>query len=200
MVKHNKNSNNKIICIGTSTGGARALQEILSKMPKEINAPIVTVQHMPQGVTKALANSLNSICAIHVKEAEHGEILKCGTAYIAQGGKHFVVQSDRTNNLIAHLTETEPVSGHRPSVNVLFESLSTIQNYDKIAVILTGMGADGSAGLIKLKEKSDRCIAIAESEETCIVFGMPKAAIATNLVDIVCRLDEIPKMIKKFMN
>src|SRR5690606_39968231 len=76
MVKHNKNSNNKIICIGTSTGGPRALQEILSKMPKEINAPIVIVQHMPQGFTKSLANRLNSICAIHVKEAEHGEILK----------------------------------------------------------------------------------------------------------------------------
>lgn len=186
----------KIVCIGTSTGGPRALQQVLTHLPKQIAAPIVIVQHMPKGFTKSLAQRLDSLCEISVKEVEHQEELKQGTAYIAPGGAHFtVVPSSRS--LVAHLDYSPPRNGHRPSVDVLFESVSELQEYEKIAVIMTGMGADGTAGLKVLKEKG-YTKAIAESEETAVVFGMPKAAIATQLVDDVVPLEQIADTIMKY--
>ncbi len=188
----------KIVCIGTSTGGPRALQQVLTQLPKHIAAPIVIVQHMPKGFTKSLAQRLHSLCEISVKEAEHGEMLKEGTAYIAPGGAHFMVVSSG-NSLIAHIEHSPPRNGHCPSVDVLFESVSTLTDYDKIAVIMTGMGSDGTNGLKRLKE-SGTTKAIAESEETAVVFGMPKAAIATNLVDAVVPLEEIAETIMKYVD
>lgn len=187
----------KIICIGTSTGGPRALQYVLTRMPKELNAPIVIVQHMPAGFTNSLANRLHSLCEINVKEAEDGDVLKNGTAYIAPGGYHLVVKMVR-KNLVIQLTEKAPRNGHRPSVDVMFESISKIAGYTKIAVIMTGMGTDGAKGLRKLKQ-TGHVKAIAESAETAIVFGMPKAAIRTHLVDEVCSLDEIADAILKYV-
>ncbi|MCZ0755443.1 chemotaxis protein CheB, partial [Anoxybacillus sp. J5B_2022] len=186
----------KIVCIGTSTGGPRALQQVLTHLPKQIAAPIVIVQHMPKGFTKSLAQRLDSLCEISVKEVEHQEELKQGTAYIALGGAHFtVVPSSRS--LVAHLDYSPPRNGHRPSVDVLFESVSGLRDYEKIAVIMTGMGSDGTAGL-KLLKQQGHTKAIAESEETAVVFGMPKSAIATNLVDVVVPLERIAETIMKY--
>ncbi|MEK3886956.1 CheB methylesterase domain-containing protein [Bacillus sp. FSL K6-3431] len=187
----------KIICIGTSTGGPRALQTVLSQLPKSINAPIVIVQHMPPSFTYSLAKRLNSICNIEVKEAEDGERLKKGTAYIAPGGHHMTIHPIR-EDLIVKITGDPPVNGHRPSVDVMFNSLSFVEKYAKIAVIMTGMGADGSSGLLRLK-KSGMTIAIAESEQTCIVYGMPKAAIGTGGVDEVLKIEDIASNILKYM-
>ncbi|MDP4083055.1 MAG: chemotaxis response regulator protein-glutamate methylesterase [Bacillota bacterium] len=192
-----ENSARKVICIGTSTGGPRALQAVLTKFPANVEAPLLIVQHMPPGFTKSLANRLNSLSNISVKEAEDGEVLKNGTAYISPGGYHLKVKRS-SNGLIAQLDQSEPRNGHRPSVDVMFESVSTIQDYAKVAVIMTGMGADGTQGLIQLK-KSGKVKAIAESMETSIVFGMPKAAIATKLVDEVQNVDDITKTILKFV-
>ncbi|MEH6942157.1 protein-glutamate methylesterase/protein-glutamine glutaminase [Bacillus sp. JJ722] len=186
----------KIVAIGTSTGGPRALQCVLTNLPKDLNAPIVVVQHMPAGFTKSLANRLNNLSEIFVKEAEDGEVLKKGTAYIAPGGYHLKVMK-RGGELVASLDQTQTRNGHRPSVDVLFESLSEITDYSTIAVIMTGMGNDGSKGLVALnKIQQTKCIA--ESEESSIVFGMPKAAIATNLVDVVENVENIAQAINKY--
>ena len=186
----------KIIAIGTSTGGPRALQCVLSNLPSSIDAPILIVQHMPTGFTKSLANRLNTICNIHVKEAEDGEPLKKGTAYIAPGGFHLTVKTVGLELRVA-LEQTSPRNGHRPSVDSLFESISQLSGYSIIAVIMTGMGSDGSKGLITLKNRTS-VVSIAESEVSSIVFGMPKAAIATNLVDVVEEVENIAHEIVKY--
>ncbi len=183
----------KIVCIGTSTGGPRALQQVLTGLPKEMDAPLLIVQHMPPGFTKSLAVRLNSLSQIEVKEAEEGEILRKGIAYIAPGGKHLMVKKIG-NSLAVHLDQSPTKNGHRPAVDVLFESVSKLSDYAKIAVIMTWMGSDVTEGLKELKS-SGEVFSIAESEETSIVFGMPKSAIATHRVDIVANLDEIATQI-----
>ncbi|MGD6942142.1 protein-glutamate methylesterase/protein-glutamine glutaminase [Cytobacillus gottheilii] len=192
-----KPTDSKIVCIGTSTGGPRALQAVLTRLPSAIPAPIVIVQHMPAGFTHSLANRLNHLSQITVKEAEDGEILQKGTAYIAPGGYHLQVMKKGTS-LQAKLNQAEARNGHRPSVDVMFESVSMIEGFAKVAVIMTGMGSDGSKGLMALKEKGN-VKAIAESEESSIVYGMPKSAIATNLVDEVKKVDLIAEAIIKYV-
>lgn len=188
----------KIVLIGTSTGGPRALQEVITKIPKNIQAPILIVQHMPAGFTKSLANRLNQLSEITVKEAEQGDILHNGIAYIAPGGYHLKLRKVGTSFGIV-LDQTEPPrSGHRPSVDVMFEDVSQYNDFDKIAVIMTGMGYDGAAGLKQLK-KTGNVMAIAESADTCIVYGMPKAAVETQLVDEVADVDDIAQSIMKYM-
>ncbi|EIJ81480.1 chemotaxis-specific methylesterase [Bacillus methanolicus PB1] len=203
-IKHSKVSygkwshqKKKLICIGTSTGGPRALQHVLTQLPREFQAPILVVQHMPPGFTKSLADRLNSLSQIHVKEAEDGELLKKGTAYIAPGGYHLKVKQVGTS-LAVQLDKSPPYNGHRPSVDVMFESVSNIKDYLKIAVIMTGMGSDGAEGLIHLKSNGV-VKAIAESQETSIVFGMPKSAIATRLVDEVQNVEKIAETIMKYV-
>ncbi|MEO4053503.1 chemotaxis response regulator protein-glutamate methylesterase [Solibacillus sp. CAU 1738] len=192
-------SSKKIILIGTSTGGPRALQEVITKIPANVNAPILIVQHMPAGFTKSLANRLDQLSDIRVKEAEQGDILQNGVAYIAPGGYHLKLRKIGTAFGIMLDDNEPPCSGHRPSVDVMFESVSKFTEMDKIAVIMTGMGHDGSRGLKSLKQKGN-VIAIAESAETCIVYGMPKAAVETQLVDDVADVDDITLTIMKYMH
>lgn len=188
----------KIIVIGTSTGGPRALQEVITKLPEHIQAPILIVQHMPAGFTKSLANRLDQLSAIHVKEAEHGDILQNGTAYIAPGGYHMKLRKVGMSFGIVLDQEEPPRSGHRPAVDVMFESVSQYDDFDKIAVIMTGMGYDGSKGLEALK-RNGHVMAIAESQNTCIVYGMPKAAVETQLVDEVADVEDIAQSILKYL-
>lgn len=197
IVENNMNNwfhgNKKIVVIGTSTGGPRALQTVLTGLPENLDAPILIVQHMPPSFTKSLADRLNSLCRIQVKEAEDGELIQKGVAYIAPGGYHFKVKKVGLS-LAVELDQSDTRNGHRPSVDVLFESVSEIPDLAKIAVVMTGMGMDGSSGLAKLKTNGP-LKAIAESQETSIVFGMPKAAIATNLIDSIEDVDKIAKAI-----
>ncbi|GIN70455.1 hypothetical protein J14TS2_09300 [Bacillus sp. J14TS2] len=186
-----------IVCIGTSTGGPRALQAVLSALPRTLQVPVLIVQHMPPNFTKSLANRLNNLSEIEVKEAEDGEILQKGTAYIAPGGKHMLLISQGREVRIK-IAETEPVNGHRPSVDVLFQSVSQLKTHKKIAVIMTGMGSDGKKGIIHLKENG-QTIVMVESSESCIVYGMPRAAIETGLVDSVSKLDDIAMNIMKLI-
>jgi two-component system chemotaxis response regulator CheB len=181
--------NKKIVCIGTSTGGPRALQRVLPKLPEDLDAPIFIVQHMPPGFTQSLANRLNSISAITVKEAVNGELVQNGRAYIAPGGSHIKVMKSGTS-LIIKIDQSEIRNGHRPSVDVMFESISEIQDYLKVAVIMTGMGSDGTEGLKKLK-LTGNVKAISESEQSAIVYGMPKSALSTHLVDRVEHVEDI---------
>ncbi|MBS4194003.1 CheB methylesterase domain-containing protein [Lederbergia citri] len=197
MTSRIERNKKKIICIGTSTGGPRALQAVLTQLPKGLNASIVIVQHMPPKFTKSLADRLNTICEIDVKEAEDGETLKEGTAYIAPGGRHMTIVQTAARERVKIL-DSPPVNGHRPSVDVLFNSIHNLANFDKIAVIMTGMGADGAAGLVELK-KDNNVFSIAESEESSIVFGMPNAAIATSKVDAIVKLNDIADSILNYM-
>lgn len=188
----------KIILIGTSTGGPRALQEVITKIPANVDAPILIVQHMPAGFTKSLAARLDQLSEIHVKEAEQGDLLQKGTAYIAPGGYHLKLRKVGSAFAVVLDNQEPPRAGHRPSVDVLFEDVSQYSEFDKIAVIMTGMGYDGSKGLVSLK-KTGNVTAIAESAETCIVYGMPKAAVETQLVDEVADVDDIARTIMKYM-
>ncbi len=182
----------EIVAIGTSTGGPRALQEVLTKIPADFPAPIFIVQHMPPGFTKSLADRLNSICQIEVREASHLERVETGVAYIAPGNKHMSIDVQDGHLHIYLDQEMPPRSGHRPSVDVLFESIASIEKIRKYIVIMTGMGSDGSRGLQAIKEKDSRdVIAIAEDESTCVVYGMPRSAVQLGLIDQSIQLDRI---------
>jgi len=183
-----------IVAIGTSTGGPKALQSILRKFPKNFPAPIVIVQHMPAGFTKSLAKRLDDICQISVKEATNNEKLQQGTAYIAPGDYHMIINESYETIIFTD----DARDGHRPSVNLLFESLAKLRHINKIAVILTGMGKDGATGVMKMKKEDYQTVVIIESEETAIVHGMPSATLKTGYVTEVARLDEIGETIIKY--
>lgn len=191
------NNLSKLVLIGTSTGGPRALQEVITKLPADLNVPVVVVQHMPAGFTKSLADRLDSLSRVRVKEAEHREPLENGTVYIAPGGYHLRL-NEKMGRPIITLDKERPIGGHRPAVNVLFSSAAKLKNYQKIAVIMTGMGSDGTLGIIELKESAET-IVITEAEESCIVYGMPKAAVLTKKVDAVVHLEFIAGTIQNYL-
>ncbi|SFK27218.1 two-component system, chemotaxis family, response regulator CheB [Halobacillus dabanensis] len=183
-----------LVAIGTSTGGPRALQQVLTTLPGNLPAPIVIVQHMPEGFTKSLSERLNRLSEITIKEGEHMEELQNGIAYIAPGGSHMqVIQGE--GGLFIHLDKTAPINGHRPSVNRLLQSLSHLNNVSITSVIMTGMGADGLEGLIELKHRMVQTYSIAESKESCVVYGMPKAVVKSGLADKVLELEQISQSI-----
>lgn len=191
------NISKKIVLIGTSTGGPNALQKVLTKLPKDIPAPIVIVQHMPPGFTKTLADRLNSLSKIIVKEAEDREILQNGTAYIAPGGYHLRI-SPYGQSIMVKLELTKNNIIPSPSMDIMLCSAADLIEIGKIVVIMTGMGSDGVKGL-KVLKCNGQVKAIAEAEETCVVFGMPKAAIATNLVDDIEKVEDIATNILKYL-
>lgn len=185
----------KLLIIGSSTGGTEALRVMLEQMPTTCPA-IMIAQHMPEGFTKSFAERMNRLCSITVKEAQDGERLMPGHAYIAPGSAHLKLSKSGANYL-AELDRSEPVNRHRPSVDVLFNSAAKYAGRNAIGVILTGMGKDGAAGLLKMRESG--AYTYAQSENTCVVFGMPKEAIAINAACEVCDLQDISrKAIAKF--
>ncbi|ATH91438.1 protein-glutamate methylesterase/protein-glutamine glutaminase [Bacillus glycinifermentans] len=186
----------QLVCIGTSTGGPKALQRVLPKLPRTLKAPVFVVQHMPAGFTASLANRLNHLSEVTVKEAEHGERAKAGWVYIAPGGKNMTVHL-ANGELVISLDDRDTGSRHKPSVDYLFNSLATLTGFEKIAVIMTGMGSDGTEGVKNLLRHS-RGPVIAESEESCVVFGMPKAVINNGLADDVKHVDEIAAAIMTY--
>lgn len=186
--KFSDNSYKNIVAIGTSTGGPRALQQIIPKMPSTINATLLVVQHMPKGFTKSLANRLNTLSEIEVKEGEDGEALKRGFCYIAPGDFHMSIVQENSIYKIK-LDKNPPISGLRPNVDVLMESVSRITKLNKIGVILTGMGSDGAIGIKEIKKHNG--YTIAEDKSTCVVFGMPKSAINSGSIDKVLPINKI---------
>ncbi|MDK2822089.1 MAG: two-component system, chemotaxis family, protein-glutamate methylesterase/glutaminase [Clostridia bacterium] len=187
-----------IILLGTSTGGPKALHKIFENLPSHLHASILVVQHMPPGFTKSLAQRLDNLTDLHVKEAEDGEPIKPGYAYIAPGNYQMEVKIKDNCQPIINVHQGPLVTGHRPSVDALFNSVAQTGLKKIIAVIMTGMGHDGREGMKKLKNKG--CITIAESEETCVVFGMPKAAIETGCVDKIVPLSNIVQEIIMSLN
>jgi two-component system, chemotaxis family, protein-glutamate methylesterase/glutaminase len=167
---------NQLVAIGTSTGGPRALHQVVPQIPAGFPAPILIVQHMPPNFTKSLAQRLNDISQINVVEAQEGDILLTSTAYIAPGGWHMKAYRDSASLYRIRLTKEDPRSGHRPSVDVMFESLLDLNELKRHIVIMTGMGSDGAKAMLALRHNGVNTT-IAESEESCVVYGMPRAAV-----------------------
>lgn len=189
-------SGNKIVALACSTGGPKALQSVIPYLPANLDAPMVLVQHMPAGFTKSMAERLDEVSPIHVKEATDGEVLKKGTVYIAPGGKHMEVKKSPDGTHKIKLNEMPPIGGLRPCANITYDSLRDC-GYDQIVcVVLTGMGADGTNGIMSLAKKKPVYV-ISQNAATCVVYGMPKAIADTGLVDEVVPLTEVAKSITK---
>ena len=176
-----------LIAIGASTGGTEAIKDVLINLPTNLPG-IVIVQHMPAGFTKAFSNRLDGLCKIKVKEAEDGDMVLPGTALIAPGSHHMEVVGVAGNYRV-QLLETPPVNRHRPSVDVLFHSVANRVGKKTLGVILTGMGGDGSLGLRAMREQGS--LTVAQDEQSCVVFGMPKEAIKVGGATYVLPLDQI---------
>ncbi|MBJ6800985.1 protein-glutamate methylesterase/protein-glutamine glutaminase [Geomonas propionica] len=183
----NFSTTEKVVAVGSSTGGTEALKVLLSALPADCPAILVT-QHMPETFTRTFAARLDSLCALAVKEAEHGERVLPGHAYIAPGNRHMMLSRSGANYTIA-LGDGPPVSRHRPSVDVLFRSAANCAADNSLGIILTGMGDDGAAGMLEMHNAGARTLA--QDEESCVVFGMPREAIAHGGVDEVVPLSEM---------
>ncbi|MBT1065299.1 chemotaxis response regulator protein-glutamate methylesterase [Bowmanella sp. Y26] len=180
----------KLIAIGASTGGTEAIKEVLRELPANSPAIVIT-QHMPPGFTTTYAKRLDSICAVSVSEAKDGERVLPGHAYIAPGNLHMHIDKYGADYRIS-LLDTERVSGHKPSVDVMFNSLAKCAGKNVLAIILTGMGKDGAIGMQAIKAAGG--VTLAQDEQSCVVFGMPKEAIRLGAVDSILPLEEISRM------
>ncbi|WP_279384495.1 chemotaxis protein CheB [Geotalea toluenoxydans] len=186
----------EVVLIGTSTGGPPALQNILTRIPASFPCPILIVQHMPAGFTAPLAERLNRLCAVPVKEAKNDEAVMPGTVYIAPAGSHLKLKREG-NHLRVVLDSLPEGTLHRPSVDVLFESAAAACGGKILSFVLTGMGRDGATGAKAVKDAGGKVFI--ESEKTCIVFGMPKAVMDTVNIDGEILLDKVAEtMIRSF--
>jgi len=185
-------STEKLIIVGASTGGTEAIKDFLVRLPPDCPGIAIT-QHMPEAFTKSFAARLDSLCKISVKEAEQGDRILPGHAFIAPGSAHLLVKRSGAN-YVCELSEGPPVNRHRPSVDVLFRSAANVVGKNAIGVILTGMGKDGAAGMLEMKQAG--AYNFSQDEATCVVFGMPKEAIAAGGVDEIVPL---PLMATKVM-
>jgi len=180
-------SSEKLIAIGASTGGTEAIRHVLQPLPLSSPAVLIT-QHMPAGFTRSFADRLNKLCQIEVKEAEDGERVLPGHAYIAPGNRHMALTRSGANYQIT-ITDADPVNRHRPSVDVLFHSVAKYGGRNAVGVILTGMGNDGAAGMLAMHQAG--AWTIAQNETSCVVFGMPREAIHAGGVSEVVELSQI---------
>lgn len=186
----------RLIAIASSTGGPRALQQVVCKLPKNINAPIVIVQHMSEGFTKSLANRLNELSEITVVEALGGEKLEKGTAYLAKGGSQMRVVKKGADYVLDVNTAEPPRNALKPCADITLESIAKLDFDDITCTVLTGMGGDGTMGIRQLNEKHNLYV-IAQDEATSTVYGMPKVVYEAGLTDVVKPLDSIAEEITK---
>lgn len=184
-------STEKLIIIGASTGGTEAIREVLQPLPPD-SPGILIAQHMPAGFTHSFAQRLNGLCRIAVSEAVHGERILPGHAYIAPGGFHLSLTRSGAN-YVAHVDQEAPVNRHRPSIDVLFDSAAKHAGKNAIGVILTGMGRDGAEGLLRMRQAGAHTVA--QDEASCVVFGMPREAIALGAATEVASLPEISQRV-----
>ena len=184
----------KLILIGASTGGTSLIADMLKSLRPDL-PPILVVQHMPGEFTGAYAKRLNEECSLIVKEAEKNEVLKNGHVYIANGYYHLLVKK-LANDYVCDLFDGELVNRHRPSIDVLFNSVAALASVNAMAVILTGMGADGARGMLELKRRGAICIA--QEERSCVVYGMPKEAVALDAVTLIGTPGKIVEWMNNF--
>lgn len=188
--------NSKIVALACSTGGPKSLKEVIPFLPAALDAPVVMVQHMPAGFTKSLAERLNELSAINVKEAEDGDILRKGWVYLAPGGRHIRVRSEVGGVHSIALSDEPAIDGLRPCANIMYESLCDSKYDEVVCVVLTGMGADGTKGISALKKEKDIYV-IAQDQASSVVYGMPKAVAVAGLVDQVEPLNRVADAITK---
>ncbi len=193
MVRKHTIAGNKIVAIASSTGGPKALQAVIPKLPKGLNAPVVLVQHMPVGFTKSLAERLDSLSELTVTEAREGEMLQKGHVYISKGGMHMNVSSDQRKSCI-HYSNEPSREGVKPCANYMYESLINSPFDQVVCVVLTGMGLDGTEGIRNLKAKKQTFV-IAQQENTCAVYGMPKGVVKAGLANQIVELDNVAQEI-----
>ncbi|BCR21023.1 chemotaxis protein CheB [Borrelia miyamotoi] len=186
----------EIVVIGISTGGPAALKKILPEIPNNFPAPIVIVQHMPKGFTSEFAKNLNNICNLIVKETTNQEILQKGFIYISSGGYHTRINKIN-GNYKTEVFDAENVNGHKPSIGVLFKSISENVKEKAIALIMTGMGSDGSREIGEIKKAGG--LTIAQDEQSSVVFGMPKIAIEENNIDYIVSISHVIKLLKAIL-
>ncbi len=180
-------STEKLIVVGASTGGTEAIKEFLMQMPPDSPGILIT-QHMPEAFTASFARRLDGLCKIRVKEAEHGDRVLPGHAYVAPGHSHLLLARSGAN-YVCELSQGPPVNRHRPSVDVLFRSAANCAGPNAIGVILTGMGKDGAQGMLEMKQAG--AYNFAQDEASCVVYGMPKEAVAMGAVDEIVPLSEM---------
>jgi two-component system chemotaxis response regulator CheB len=182
------NTTDKVVAIGTSTGGTQALEAVLTRLPN-VGSGIVIVQHMPEKFTAMFAERLNTLCKLEVREAQNGDRVTPGRALIAPGGRHMMLRRSGAQYYV-EVADGPLVNRHKPSVDVLFRSVAQIAGRNALGVIMTGMGDDGARGMKEMHDAGARTVA--EDESTCVVFGMPKEAIRLGGVDRIVPLDLIP--------
>lgn len=184
----------RIVAIGTSTGGTQALEAVLTRLP--VTTPgIIVVQHMPAQFTKAFAQRLDGICALQIKEAEDNDLVRTGRVLIAPGGRHMLLRRSGAQYRV-EIKDGPPVSRHRPSVDVLFRSVAAAAGHNALGIIMTGMGDDGARGLLELHRTG--ALTLGQNEASCVVYGMPKEAFKLGAVDQEVELEAIPKCIQEF--
>jgi two-component system chemotaxis response regulator CheB len=191
-------SSRQLVVIASSTGGPKALQQVVPLITKNLDCSVLIVQHMPEGFTLSLANRLNELSSVRVKEAEHDELLSKGVVYIAKGGNQIRLNSFSNGSYQLSVTAEAARRGLRPCADILFESLIQSDFNKIICVVLTGMGSDGTLGIKQLKEKKNVYV-IAQNEATCTVYGMPKVVAEAGLVNEVLPLNQIANAINKNM-
>jgi len=179
----------ELVLIGVSTGGPNALGRVLPALPAGLGVPLLVVQHMPPVFTQSLATSLSAKCSFPVREGANGDLVQPDVAYLAPGGRQMRLQSGHEGAKVLQITDDPPENNCRPAVDYLFRSVAQQCPGRSMAVILTGMGSDGTLGLRLLKRHG--CFSIAQDERSCVVYGMPKAAVDAGVVDVVLPLDEI---------
>lgn len=186
---HSFSSTEKVILVGASTGGTEALKEFLAAMPPDGPGILIT-QHMPETFTRTFAKRLDSLCAMAVKEAEQGDRVLPGHAYVAPGNRHLLLHRSGANYTV-QISDGPPVSRHRPSVDVLFRSAANCAGKNAVGIIMTGMGDDGAAGMLEMHQAG--AYTMAQDEQSCVVFGMPKEAIALGGVDEIVPLQDLSR-------
>lgn len=183
-----KSKTAKVVAIGTSTGGPSALLEVFHSFPENFPSPVLVVQHMPEGFTRAFAERLNSNSKMHIKEAEDGETCMPGWGYIAPGHSHMAVEKSGTEKVI-RVYRADKVSGHMPSIDVLFNAVADTWGENSVAVIMTGMGRDGAEGILRIKNGGG--YTIAQDEETSVVYGMNRVAVQLGAINEVVSVYDI---------
>jgi two-component system chemotaxis response regulator CheB len=180
-----------VVAIGASTGGTEALAAVLARLPVD-SPPVVIVQHMPAAFTGPFAARLDGLSAVRVTEAADGERLRAGCALLARGDTHLIVRR-AGSGWVARYTHQEPVNRHCPSVDVLFDAVAAAAGVQAVGILLTGMGADGARGLLRLRQAG--AVTIAQNENSCVVYGMPKQAVALGAAQYTAAPEEIPGLV-----
>ncbi len=184
----------KVVAIASSTGGPKALQSVIPRLPADLDAPVLLVQHMPPGFTASLAERLDGMSELTVREAQEGDVLQNGTVYVAMGGKHMNVKTSYDGKCAIHYSDEPNREGVKPCANYLYESLAG-SNFDRIiCVVMTGMGMDGTEGIRNLAADKEVYV-IAQDKDSCVVYGMPKSVVSAGVTDLVVPLEQIAQEI-----